>query len=343
MAFIFTNIVVLAFAAFVSWWLSGYDTRMTGENVTEDRIRRGIRCGITLLLVEAAFWGLWQFCQSGDPVAGFLYVATTLPLALIWAGCISELSARVFNWLIDPEDDREFDPHKSLRDLDAIASLIKNGHKEAAIQLCKELKKSGDANVLAMETMLEHLGVQKEIQKPRPLNEASRLRRQGKFAEAETILKSLLLENPSNVDAALMLIRLYAQEMRQPDKATEILRSLEEQPHVSSGHVEFARRSIPEWSRGKPKPEEVAVPPESVDELLAQRYLGTAVEMLEQKTGEQPQDFELWLKFAEAYALHCGNVSRAEKIVRRIEANPAFTAEQIQLARMKLGEWRKWN
>ena len=343
MAFIFTNIVVLAFAAFISWWLSGYDTKVTGENVTEDRIRRGIRCGITLLLAEAAFWGLWQCYQHGDPVAGFLYVATTVPLALIWAGCISELSARGFNWMIDPEDDREFDPNKSVRDLDAIASLIKNGRKEAAIQLCRTLKESGDANVLAMETMLEHLGVPKAVQKPRPLNEASRLRRQGKFTEAETILKSLLLENPSNADAALMIIRLYAQEMRQPDKAMEILRALEQQPHVSSSHIEFARRSIHEWRQEKPKPEKVEAQPESIDELLANRYLGTAVEILEQKTSEQPQDFDLWLKFAEAYAVHCGNLDRAEKIVRRIEANPAFTAEQIQFARMKLGEWRKGN
>lgn len=341
MFFLFTNIPVITFVLLVSWWLSGYDIRVTGENVTEDCIRRGFRCGITLLLVETAFWGLWQYWQYGDRVAGFLYIAATLPLSLIWAGCISELSARGFNWLIDPEDDREFDPNKSLRDLDAIDSLIKNGHKEAAIQLCKDLKESGDANVLAMETMLEHFGVPKDIQKPRPLTEASHLRRQGKFTEAETILKSLLLENPSNVDAALMLIRLYAQEMRQPDKAMEILRSLEQQPYISFSHVDFARRSIHEWIQGKPKPEKVEVPPESVDELLAHRYFGTAAEILEQKTGEKPQDFDLWLKFAEVYAVHCGNVKRAEKIIQRIEANPAFTAGQIQLAKAKLKEWRE--
>jgi hypothetical protein len=343
MAFILTNIAVLILAAITSWWLSGYDTKVTGGNETEDRIRRGIRCGITLLLVEAAFWGLWQCCQNGDRAAGFLFIATSLPLAFLWAGCISELSARGFNWLIDPEDNREFDPNKSLRDLDAIASLIKHGRKEEAIQLCQTLKESGDASVLAMETMLEHLGVQKDIQKPKPLKEASRLRLQGKFTEAEAILKSLLLENPSNVDATLMLIRLYAQEMRRTDKAMEILRSLEQQPYVSSDHVEFARRSIHEWNQGKSKSEEVPVQPESIDELLAHRYLGTAVEILERKTSEQPQDFDLWLKFAEAHAVHCGNVNCAEKIVRRIEANPSFTAEQIQFARMKLGEWRHGN
>jgi predicted Zn-dependent protease len=314
---------------------------LTGENEREDRIRRGIRCGITLLLVELAFWGLWQYWRYDNRAAGFLYVATTLPMALIWADCISELSARGFHWLIDPEDDREFDPHKSLRDLDAIASLIKNGQKEAAIQLCNELKESGDASVSAMETMLERLGVKQSIvQKSTPLNEASHLRLQGKFTEAETILKSLLLENPANADAAMMLIRLYARELRRADKAAEVLRVLEQQPYVSSGHVEFARRSIHEWSQGKPKPEEVAVQPESIDELLAHRHLGTAVEILEQKTGEQPQDLDLWMKFAEVYAVHCGNMSRAEKIIRRIETNPAFSQEQIQMAKARLKEWR---
>ena len=57
MFFILSNLIVLAFATSVSWWLSGYDSRVTGENETQDRLRRGIRCGVTLLLVEPAFWG----------------------------------------------------------------------------------------------------------------------------------------------------------------------------------------------------------------------------------------------------------------------------------------------
>jgi tetratricopeptide (TPR) repeat protein len=342
MLFLFANIIVLTFAAIFFWWLSGYDLKLTGENEKADRTRRGMRCGLTLLLVEPAFWGVWQYWRNDDRAAGLLYVAMMLPLALIWAGCISELSARGFNWLIDPEDKREFDPNKGLRDLDAIASLVKNGRKEAAIQLCNELKESGDASVAAMETMLEHLGVKQDsVRKSAPLNEAGRLRSQGKFAEAEAILKSLLLENPANVDAAMMLIRLYAQELRRTDQAMEVLRALEQQPYVSSGHVEFARRSIHDWSRGKSTPEKVEAQPESVDELLAQRYFGTAVEILEQKTGEQPQDFDLWMKFAEVYAVHCGNVGRAEKIVRRIETNPAFSPEQIQVAKTRLKEWRE--
>jgi hypothetical protein len=341
MFFILANLIVLAFATLVSWWLSGYDSRVTGENETQDRLRRGIRCGVTLLLVEPAFWGLWRYWRYDDRAAGMLYLMTSLPLAIIWCGCISELFARGFHWLIDPEDNREFDPQKSVRDLDAIAGLIKNGRREEAIQLCQMLKESGDASVLAMEVMLEHLGVSPTgVRKPRPLIQAHRLREQGKFDEAGLILNTLLLENPSNVDAALMLMRLYAQDMHRSDKAMEVLRSLERQPHVSSGHIEFARRSIHEWAQGKPRPEEVAVPPESIEELLACGYFGTAVEVLEEKTGEQPQNFDSWLKLAEVHGKYCGNIRLAEKIVRQIETNPAFTTEQIQTAKTRLSELR---
>jgi predicted Zn-dependent protease len=315
--------------------------KLTGENQKADRWRRCIRCGITLLLVEVGFWGLWKYWRNNDIASGALYLAMMLPLAFIWVGCLSEMLARTFNSLFDPEDHREFDGNQTQRDLDAIARLVKNGHKDAAIQLCQRLKESGDASVQAMETMLEHLGVpQHSAQKPKPLNEASRLRLQGKFAEAETLLKTLLLQNPANVEAAMLLIRLYAQDLRRMDLALKVLETLEQQPHVSRGHTDFARRSISEWCQGKTKPEKVQALPESIDELLAQRYFGTALEILEQKTREQPRDFDSWLKLAEVHAVHCDNASRAEKIIHEIAANPAFSPAQIQSAKTKLKEWR---
>jgi hypothetical protein len=143
------------------------------------------------------------------------------------------------------------------------------------------------------------------------------------------------------VDAAMMLMRIYTQDLRHPHKAREILRALEKQTHISPAHVEFARRSIAEWSQGKPKPEKVVAPPESIDELLTQGYFGTAIEVLEQKIEEQPRDLDLRLKLAEVYGRHCGDVDRAGKIVRQIETSPGFTPEQIQNARTKLEEWRK--
>jgi hypothetical protein len=342
MLFIFANVVVLTLTAIASWWLSGYDTKLTGADERQDFIRRAIRCGLTLLLVELAFWSLWRYWRYNDSGSGIVYLFIMLPLVAIWCGCLSELVAHGFHWLIDPGDHREFDPHPGRQDLDTIAGLIQGGRKEEAIQLCQRLKESGGASVLVLETLLDQLGVKPDnVKKTRPLTEADHLRSRGKLNEAEALLNSVLVENPANVDAALMLMRLYAQDMRRSDKASEVLRSLEKQPHVPAAPIEFARRSIDGWTNPKPKKEAVEVQPESIDELVAHRYFGTAIEMLEQKIKEQPQDFDLWLKLAEVQGQHCGNVQRAEKIVQQIEANAAFNPEQIQLAKTRLKDWRE--
>ncbi|HXR48380.1 MAG TPA: tetratricopeptide repeat protein [Candidatus Limnocylindrales bacterium] len=342
MLFFLANIVVLALAAWASWWLSGYDAKLTGENERRDFIRRAIRVGTTLVLVELAFLSLWRFWRYGDQASGMAYLIIALPLALLWVGCLGELCAHTFHRLIDPEDHREFDPLKSRRDLDMLARLVRNGRKEEAIQLCQMLKESGDVSVATLDTMLEHLGVKPDnVLKPKPLTEAYQLRSQGKLSEAEAKLNSLLMENPANVDAALMLMRLYAQDLHRSDKASEVLRSLELQPNIAHAHIEFARRSIYEWSHPTAKEAVGEAQPESLDELLANGYFGTAIEILEQKVKEQPQDFDLWLKLAETQARHCGNIHQAEKIIQRLEANPAFSPEQIQLAGTRLKEWRE--
>jgi len=331
-----THLAVWTFAGLAFWWLSGYDSKVTGGNKRQDFIRRAMRCGITLFLL-----GMLLGLPGALPAMPILLLIGGM-LALTWAGCIAELFARWFHHLVDPTDEQEFDPNQNLRDLDMIASLIKNGRREEAVQLCQMLKESGDVSVLALETMLEHLGAKQEsAQKPKPLTEAYHLRMQGRFQEAESILKLLLAEDPRNVDAAMMLMRVYAQDLHRPHQAVEILQALEKQPYVSPAHIEFARRSIGEWSHAKPKPEKVDAPPESIDELLAQGYLGTVIEILEQKIKEQPGDFDLRIKLAEVHALHCGNIHQAVKIVQKIEAHPGFNPEQLQHAKIKLGEWRR--
>ena len=328
-------LMLLALAAAALWWLSGFDARVTGENKKADFIRRGIRCGVTLLLL-AILVSLPRSIVS----SAALFLTAAL-LALLWAGCLAELGARCFHRLVDPDDQREFDPKQSARELDRVTNLLKSGRREEAAQLCAALKESGDANVLVLETLLSRHGIQVETdRKPKPLAEAHRARMEGKFDESERILKSLLAENPSNVHAALMLMRLYVQDFRRSDKATEVLRSLEKQPHVPPGSIEYARRSINDWGQMKPEPA-ATVLPESVDELLARGHLGTAIEMLEQKIKEQPKDFDLWLKLAEAHGLHSGNRHLAEKIVQQIESNHCFSAEQIETAKAKLAEWRE--
>lgn len=331
------NITALVLAALMAWWLSGYDTKLTGENNQKDLIRRVVRCAATLILVEMFFF--LPFSMAAIPPLLFIIGM----LAVLWIGCLAELFAGGFHRLVDPEDKREFDPDKGLRDLDTVASLIKNGRTEEAGQLCEMLKESGDANILALETLMARGGIQKEnSRKLKPLTEAYRLRKEGQFSAAETLLHSLLAENPSNVSAALMLMQLYAQDLRRSDKATEILRQLEKQPYISPGHIEYAQRSICEWSQKKSEPAAVVLP-ESVDELLSLGYLGTAIEILERKIKEQPEDFDSWLKLAEVHAKNCGNIRSAEKMVDQIEVKHHFSAEQIQLAQTKLREWREMN
>ena len=331
----FVNIILLLVAAVIAWWLSEYDLRLTGDNMAADFIRRGIRCGLTLFLLAM----LVKLPRSIDAAPLLLLIAGLL--ALVWAGCAAELGAHWFHRMIDPEDKGEFDPHQSARHLDMVASLIKNGRTEEAAQLCATLKESGDANILVLETLLARAGVHQESpKKPKPLIKAHRLRSQGKFEEAAEILNSMLAENPENVDAALMLMRLYAQDLHRSDKAAEVLRALEKQPHIPRSHIEYAQRSIHDWGHKKSAPEDVTLP-ESVDELLACGYLGTAVEVLERKVKEQPQDFDSWLKLAGAHGLHSANIRRAEKIVEKLEAGNNFSAEQVEFAKAKLKEWRE--
>jgi hypothetical protein len=327
---ILLNLVALVLIGLVAWWLSGYDSQLTHENQKADRIRRGIRSGVTLLLLEIIY--------LAPPTAIFLIVI----LAVIWAGCISELASHGFHRLIDPSDKRVFDPARNLRELDAVAALIRNGKKAEAIQLCNVLKEAGEVDPIALELTLAHLGVpQADAKRISPLTTASQLRRQGKFPEAELLLNSLLAENPRNVDAAMMLVWLYAQDLRRPGQAEEVLRALERQPHIPASHIEFARRSIGEWSRPSSKRVAAVAPPESLDELLARGFFGTAIEILENKTREQPQDFDLRMKLAEVHALHCGNFQRAEKIIQQLQADPNFSPEQLQSAKAALREWRE--
>jgi len=325
----FLKIILLSVATAIAWWLSGYDSRVTGENKKADFIRRILRCVVTFVLAVIFF--------SEPSILGIIILPVCI--GLLWCGCIAELFSRGFHRLIDSDDRREFDPHQSARNLDLVASLLKSGRHTEAAQLVETFKESGDANILVMETLLARSGIQFENdRKPKPLTEAYNLRSQGKYDEAAALLNSLLAENPSNVDAALMLMRLYVQDLQRSDKAAEVLRALERQPHIPTGHIEYARRSIHGWGRKEHAPETVVLP-ESVDELLACGYQGTAIEILERKVKEQPQDFDSWLKLAEAHGLYSGNLQRAGKIVEKIEGNRDFSAEQILVAKVKLKEW----
>jgi hypothetical protein len=344
---------ILAGAAALSWWLSGYDTMVTGENRAADCRRRAIRCGVTLLLMAAGLASRW------------LFIAVIVPLAVIWAGCLSELFTRGFHRLVDPTDTREFDPKQTARDLDKLAGLVQNGRNDEAIEWCKKLRETGDASTVAIETVLfqlyRRMFAGEDLHASPPLAEAQQLRAQGNPGESASQLESLLQKEPENLRAAFLLMRIYAQDLERPDKAEALLRTLGQRPHVPPVFVEYARRSLLEGSGVVPpqekttegvesllvdrpdsnRPETVADPGKaSVDELLAGGHLATAIELLESQIKDQPESFNLWLKLAEAHGVYCRNLNRAGRIIGQIEANPAFTPEQIQLAKSKLREWR---
>jgi tetratricopeptide (TPR) repeat protein len=335
---IFLNIGILAVIALGVWWLTGIDKNVSGESKRDRHFSRALRCGAVVFLVAAFLW-----LVEGDMGYGGIPLLLIIPvsIALLLRSSLSELFAGGFLQLIDPtiHDDREFDLKRNARYLNTIAYIIHNGRKDDAIKLCEELKKSGEVDIVTLEATLEFLGVKPErAQTPKPLAEAARLRAEGKFSEAEQLLKSLLAKNPADTGAAMMLMRVHAEDLRQPGKAHEVLHALEKQPHVDAGHVEFARRSIGEWSRPKAVKTEAAAPPESVDELLAQKLFGTAIDLLEEKIKTQPQDFDLRLKLAEVHAAHCKNFRRAEKIISEMEAD--CSPQQVASARAQLKAWR---
>jgi hypothetical protein len=142
----YTVPISLALSAGFCWWLSGYDAQVTGEDRRADLKRRAWRCGVTLLLL---FVGL-GFGQ-------FVWIGVVVPLAVIWAGCMSEFLAGAAHGLIDSPDPRKFEPRKAQRELDKLATLVRQGQRREAIALCARLKKSGEVSALAMEAMLARL------------------------------------------------------------------------------------------------------------------------------------------------------------------------------------------
>jgi hypothetical protein len=75
--------------------------------------------------------------------------------------------------------------------------------------------------------------------------------------------------------------------------------------------------------------------------LLVQGHLGTAIERLEMKVAEQPEDFDLRMRLAGVHAELCGSLNNAEAVIKQIEENPAFKPEQIKAAKIRLADWRR--
>ena len=325
----------------VGWWLSGFDSHLTGEDYRADFTRRAVRTGITCLLVMCAV------------LAGGVAIFFFAGIALVWMSCLAELGARIFHRLVDPDDDRQFDPKEIDRHLDRMGQLIKQGRNHEALNLCKKLKDSSEGSHLALEATLHRLYQDSlnSAEKSPLLADVRQLIERGEFEPAEAQLKEILAKQPENSAAALLLMRLYATDLSRPDKALALLQPMEKQPHLHPALAQLARRSINDWAAERLQPATVAVPsasvevppsePElSVDELLATSQFSTAVERLEKSVAEEPSNFEQWIKLAEVYATHFADVNRAGKIIQKMERTAVFTPDEIQQAKAKLREWQ---
>jgi hypothetical protein len=339
-----TNIIVFLLLMAGAWWLSGYDSSVIGEDKVADFIRRALRCGVTAVLLLLA---------TLNPYFAILIFVV---LGVIWASCGAEFFARRFHKIVDPDDDREFDPKESDRNMDQLGQLIRQGRTAEALDLCKKLEKSDEISPLTLEATRHHIYqyTLKSIETSPFLREIRELNALGKFEEAESRLKQILVVQPANWAAMLFLMRIYLKGAR-PLKALGYVQMDDKQPHLPAEFMGYARRSMAEWveeaarppegeqqNAAAPRIESFAVEPErSVDELLKNNQLATAVERLENEIREQPKNFELWLKLAEVYAVYCADSNRAGKIVQKMENTSAFSAEEIQLAKQKLRDWQK--
>src|SRR6185437_13570508 len=139
------NVIIILVLMAGAWWLSGYDSRVTGENPGADVTRRALRCGVTLVLLVMA------------TLNGYIAIFIFVSLGVMWASCVAELFARQFHKVVDPEDDREFDPKETERNLDFLAQLTREGRIKEALEFCEKLQKSGEISPLTLEAKLHHL------------------------------------------------------------------------------------------------------------------------------------------------------------------------------------------
>ncbi|MGP8235693.1 MAG: hypothetical protein ACLQVW_09805 [Limisphaerales bacterium] len=86
------------------------------------------------------------------------------------------------------------------------------------------------------------------LRQGKELREADHLREAGCFREAESKLLHLRRQDSDDFAAALLLLRIYTQDLRRRDKAEDLLRQLSKQPYASEAFLEFARRSLDEWA-----------------------------------------------------------------------------------------------
>jgi len=89
------------------------------------------------------------------------------------------------------------------------------------------------------------------------------------------------------------------------------------------------------------QPPDTSLVQDQVEKLLLERRLGTAVELIKQQAEAQPDNFDLWLRYAEAHGHHCGDLNTAEKIIRQMDRSGHFKKAQMKKVHARLKKWHK--
>ena len=337
------NLIILAVMGAGVWWLTGFDKDFDwsfdglGKKRYLPRILRTV--GVWLCIAVL----LWAAENRVGYIGIPLLLICPITLALLLRSSVSEAVTEIFfrmtasgQYGASPHD-----PRKARRYLDTVGRLIQQGERDKAIQLCEKLKASGEVDPFILETTLEYLGVAQDHSKADGTLKAIRgLRSQGKFIEAAANLKSWFEQYPQDTEAAMLLMQIYSQDMHQSSLAHEVLRKLEKQPGITPAYVEFARRSLNEWSVSRGKMVEKAPQvPDSIDEALARGYVGTVIQRLEEQIRDEPGDLDLRLKLMEVQAVHCQNLPRANKMLRELASDPHFNPHQVEIATARVRAW----
>ena len=344
MSFNQTSGIVVGATLLVTWWLSRFDTKLIGDSRWPDVLKRLLRCAFTAGMAEVIYWCFWRYSNKGDTACGLVPIPIILVLAFLWSGAMGEIISRGFGQLFDSDGRSAYDSAKGEQGLRQLSGLIQEGRRDEAQKLSEKLKKSGDTNIIVLEAMMQHLGVdERHPDREKSLATARKLQGEGRFGEAARVLTSVLKAHPDYTEASVLLIRIYAQDLGQGAMAAEIFEALKRQPGATPGMIEFARNLMTEAE--KPLPMASMEPPADVknlspDELIAKRRFATAIDVLKARLQDHPDDFEAWLKLAEVNGRHCGSMQQVENIIKLVAGDPRFRPDQVQLLRARLEEWR---
>lgn len=340
-----TDLIFIGIIMAMAWPLSAYDSRVTGEDPKADFLRRLTRCSITL--------GVLLMSLAAGPIRGYIFLA----IGIGWASCGAEFGSRQIHKLFDPEDKRDFDPKHAERGLEMLSKLVHEGHTRQALDWAQTLLRNAEASPDAVEAMVNHvyLDLLESTSSGAGFAEVQQLRQLGQFTEAETRLNEMIAAQPDNAAAMLLLMRMYSEDLNEPGRALALLQPAEKQPRLHPALVKYARKSIDQWSSAafsKAAAERVSASAAStvttapaaielsVDELLNLGQRARAIQRLERMIVEEPENFDAWLKLAEAHAVYCADLTQAGKVVRAMEVSGRFAPEQITEAKAKLKEWQ---